>query len=75
MISQWHDILNLLYKFEMTKCKSVATPLDWNLKLDANSGTKECEPTHYRQLVGSLIYLIITQPDLCYSIGLLNQFM
>ena len=55
MISQRHYILNLLYKFGMTYYKSVPTPLDLNLKLDANSGTTECEPTHYRQLVGSLI--------------------
>ena len=54
MISQRHYILNLLYKFGMTECKSVATPLDRNLKLDANSGTTECELTHYRQLVGRL---------------------
>ena len=59
----------------MTECKSVATPLDRNLKLDANSGTKACEPTEYRQLIGSLIYLTITRPDLSYPVGLLSQFM
>ena len=37
MISQRHYILNLLYKFGMTECKSVATPLDRNLKLDVDS--------------------------------------
>ena len=45
MISQRHYILNLLYKFRMVECKSVATSLDRNLKLDANYGTKACEPT------------------------------
>ena len=61
MISQRHYILNLLQKFGMTQCKSVATPLDRNLKLDADSDTKACEPTQYRQLIRSLIYLTITQ--------------
>ena len=42
MISQRHYILNLLFKFGMTTCKSVATPLDQNLKLDANSVTTDC---------------------------------
>ena len=28
MLSQRHYILNLLYKFGMTKCKPVTTPLD-----------------------------------------------
>ena len=76
MISQRHYILNLLYKFGMAEFKSVATPpLDRNLKLDANFGTKACEPTQYRQLIGSLIYLTITRPDLSYPVGLLSQFM
>ena len=75
MISQCHFIFNILFKFGMTKCKPVTTPLDQNLKLDVESGTTECEPTFYRQLVGSLIYLTITRPDLSYPVGLLSQFM
>ena len=75
MISQRHCILNLWYKFGMIECKSVATPLDRNLKLDADSGTTTCEPTQYRQLIGSVIYLTITRPDLSYPFGLLSQFM
>ena len=39
LISQWHYILNLLYKFRMAECKSVPTLLDRNLQLDADSGT------------------------------------
>ena len=69
MISQWHYILNLLYKFEMIECKSMATALDQNLKLDANSSTKECELTHYQQLVKSIISY------LNYLVNLLSQFM
>ena len=53
----------------------MATPLDHNLKLDVDSGTEECDSTHYRQLVGSLIHLTITQPGLNYPVGLLSQFM
>ena len=75
MISQRHYILNLLYKFGMTECKLVDTPLDRNLKLDANSCTEECELTYYWQLVGSLIYLTITPPHLSYSVDLIIQFM
>ena len=60
MISQQHYILNLLYKFGMMECKYVANPLDWNLELNIDSGTEECEPTQYRQLIRSLVYLTIT---------------
>ena len=72
MISHWQYILNLLYKFRMTECEPVANPLDQNLKLDDDSGTKECKPTKYRQLIGNLIYLTITRPDLSYSVVLLD---
>ena len=44
-------ILNLIYKFRMTKLKPVCTPLDENLKLDAASETEGCEPTQYHQLI------------------------
>ena len=53
----------------------MSTPLDQNLKLDADSGTDECEPTQYRQLIGSLIYLTITRPNLSHLLSLLSQFM
>ena len=51
------------------------SPLDHNLKIDASSGTSKSELTQHRQLIGSLIYLTITRPDLGYSVGLLSQFM
>ena len=54
MISQRHYILNLLYKFGMTKCKPVSTPLNRNVKLVVDSGTTDCELTQHRQLIGSL---------------------
>ena len=75
LISQRHYVLNLLYKFGLTECKPVSTPLDRNLKMDADSGTAVCDPTKYRQLIDNLIYLTITRPDLSYSVGLLSQFM
>eukprot|EP00253_Pinus_taeda_P011823 PITA_11823 len=59
----------------MELCRSAATPLQQNLKLSSDDGTKEVDATMYRQLVGSLIYLTTTRPDLAYSISVLSQFM
>ena len=59
----------------MAECKSVATSLNRNLKLDADSGTTACEPTQYRQLIRSLIYLTFTRPNLSYPVDLISQFM
>eukprot|EP00253_Pinus_taeda_P024107 PITA_24107 len=41
----------------------------------SDDGTKDVDATMYRQLVGSLIYLTTTKPDLAYSISVLSQFM
>ena len=58
----------------MADCKSVSTPLDRTVKLCPDSG-KVCEPTRFRQIVESLIYLTITRTDLSYSVGLISQVM
>lgn len=66
---------NLLERFRMEQCKTAATPLQQNLKLSSDDGTKQVDATLYRQLVGSLIYLTTTRPDLAYSVSVLSQFM
>eukprot|EP00253_Pinus_taeda_P024668 PITA_24668 len=60
---------SLLERFRMERCRSAATPLQKNLKLSSDDGTKEVDATMYRQLVGSLIYLTTTGPDLAYSMS------
>ena len=63
---------SLLEKFRMEQCKLAATPLQQNLKLCNDDGTKEVDATMYRQLVGSLIYLTTTRTDLAYSVSVLS---
>ena len=45
------------------------------MNLCSDYGSKEVDATLYRQLVGSLIYLATTRPDLAYSVSVLIQFM
>ena len=59
LINQRHYVLSMLFKFGMADCKSISTPLDRTVKLRPDSG-KVCDPTRFRQIVGSLIYLTIT---------------
>ena len=59
----------------MEKCKPMHTPLAGNWrKEDATSG-EVVEATVYRQLVGSLMYLMNTRPDLRYVVNQLSQAM
>ena len=45
VISREHYILNFLLEFGMIACKPMSTHTGWTLKVDANFGTIECEPT------------------------------
>ena len=66
---------DILSKASLTDSKIVSTPLELNVKLNATDGEPLPDATFYRQLVGSLIYLTVTYPDLAYAIHLVSQFM
>ena len=57
----------------MEDYRPVATPMitKWK-KIDA-SKDKDVNPTLYRQLIGSLMYLVNTRPNICYVVNTLSQ--
>ena len=66
---------DLLSKAGLTDSKTVSTPLELNVKLNTTDGKPLSDATLYRQLVGSLIYLIVIRPDLAYAVHLVSLFM
>ena len=69
--------IDILKRFGMLDCKSIATPMDANLKKlrDSASDSNLIDSTMYRRLIGSLMYLTNTRPNICFAINALNQFM
>jgi len=59
----------------MQDCRPMATPpvTNWR-KVDASRGER-VDPTLYRQLIRSLMYLVNTQLDICFVVNQLSQFM
>ena len=49
--------------------------MEKNLKLTSSEGSAFEDATKYRQLVGSLIYLTTTHPDINFAVGILSRFM
>src|SRR3954463_3783597 len=54
---------------------SCNTPMELHLKLRHDDRSPLPHPTRYRELVGSLIYLAATRPDISQAVQVLSQFM
>jgi hypothetical protein len=59
----------------MKDCNPVSTPMEKNLKHTSNEGSAFEDLTKYIHLVGSLIYLTTTRPDINFVVGILSRFM
>jgi hypothetical protein len=49
--------------------------MDLNVHLMATDGEPLEDPTRYHHIIGSLIYLGVTRPDISYSVHILSQFV
>ena len=74
-ISQKKYALEILKKFHMERCKPVTTPLVVNEKLSKNEEDDKADAFVYRSIIGSLLYLSATRPDLMFTSSLLSRFM
>ncbi|KAK9681638.1 hypothetical protein RND81_10G017000 [Saponaria officinalis] len=59
----------------MANCADTTFPLPRGLKLAVDSGEPLEEPGCYRRLIGRLLYLGLTRPDISYSVQHLSQFL
>jgi hypothetical protein len=59
----------------MDDCKPTPSPFQSGVKLSATCTSPEVDATLYRQLVGSLLYLTHTRPDLSFVVVLVARYM
>ena len=74
-ISQRKYAKEVLERFGMEKSNSVKSPIVPGDRLTKNEGGVKVDATKYKQLVGSLMYLTATRPDLMYVVCLISRFM
>ncbi|OMO87137.1 Integrase, catalytic core [Corchorus capsularis] len=75
VLSQRKYALDILEESGMQGCKPSAFPMEQNHKLRADSNGPIIDAAQYRRLVGRLLYLTVTRPDLTFAVNVLSQFV
>lgn len=74
-LSQSKYVLDLLWKIGMSANEPVDTPMEFGLKLGIESDQVSVDEGRYQRLIGRLMYLAHTRPDLAYALRVVSQFM
>jgi hypothetical protein len=67
-INQEKYCLNMLKKFRMIYYKSLRTPMSPSTKVSEDESRKLVDEKLYRSMIGSLLYLITSKLDICFSV-------
>ncbi|XP_049387663.1 uncharacterized mitochondrial protein AtMg00810-like, partial [Solanum stenotomum] len=74
-LSQRKYARDLLIKFGLLNCKPATTPMNVGEKLQLNDRAEIDDARSFRSLVGGLIYLTHSRPDIAFSVGVVSRFM
>ena len=61
-------------KFGLESASSVRTPMSPNVKLTVDLLGKSVDPSLYRSMIGSLLYLTASRPNISYSVGVCARY-
>ena len=67
--------LDLLNKLKMKDCKPSKTPFLSGVKLEEVDSSPMVNNTPYRKLIGCLLYLTHTRPDIYYVVNVASRYM
>ncbi|GJY55816.1 retrovirus-related pol polyprotein from transposon TNT 1-94 [Tanacetum coccineum] len=73
-INQSKYALESLKKYGFDSCDPVDTPMVEKSKLDEDKEGKAIDPSHYRGMIGTLLYLIASRPDLQFAICMCARY-
>jgi hypothetical protein len=65
---------DIVRKFNMEDSKAMARPMSTTTALDADEEGEQLDQKEYRSMIGSLLYLTVTRPDIQFSVCLYAHF-
>ena len=74
-ITQAKYASDILSRVGLTDSKTVDTPVELNVHLTPSGGKPLSNHSLYRRLVGNLVYLTVTRPDISYAIHQVSQYL
>lgn len=75
IISQRQYTMQLLEDIGYLDCKPVNSPMESKSTLSLHEGDILPNAAHYKRLIGRLIYLTLSRPDITFAVHKLSQFM
>jgi hypothetical protein len=75
LLNQGKYAVEILKMFDVLESKSMNTPMETKLKLLVDTSLELADATLYRHIIGSLMYLKNTRPDICFVVRTLSQYL
>ena len=75
LVSQRKYAMDLLRDAGLLGCKPSSTPMDSTKQLGQEADKLMTDPSKYRRLIGRLLYLCITRPDVTFAVHKLSQYV
>jgi hypothetical protein len=73
-VSQTKYIKDMLKKFDMENAKGITTPMSTNGSLDSDKSGNMVDQKLYRSMIGSLLYVTTSRPDVMFRVCLCARF-
>eukprot|EP00253_Pinus_taeda_P009125 PITA_09125 len=73
-ISQTKYLKYMLKRYGMEDCAPMSTPMTKNYKLSKDVDSPPVDVTHYRSIIGALLYLTTTRQDIMRAVGMVGRF-
>ncbi|GKB87312.1 hypothetical protein Tco_0959584 [Tanacetum coccineum] len=73
-INQSNSVLEILKKYGLETCDPVGTPMEIKDKIDLDQNGSLVDATKYHSMIGSLMYLTSSRPDIVHATCLCTRY-